>query len=89
MPLEQRKLPSTLILTVLAPASAWFIFRPLIEPIPALQALYTSIGFSIAAGIITAYIIPHLGPSFVKAGLKGKDLLKVDKTDMSVRVSLL
>ncbi|KAG6884060.1 hypothetical protein C0992_007091 [Termitomyces sp. T32_za158] len=60
----------------LVPIAAWFIVRPLLDPVPPLPALYTSVGFSIFAFLATIHLIPALGPSFVKAGLKGGDLLK-------------
>ncbi|KAG5352915.1 hypothetical protein C0989_012152 [Termitomyces sp. Mn162] len=70
-----RPLPRVLLLG-LVPVAVWFILRPLLDPVPSLPALYTSVGFSIFAFLATIYLIPALGPSFVKAGLKGGDLLK-------------
>ncbi|KAJ7134533.1 N-acetylglucosaminephosphotransferase [Mycena epipterygia] len=74
-----RPLPSILLFG-LVPVAAWFVVRPFIEPIPPLPALYTSFGFSIFALLATLYIIPAVGPAFIKANLKGIDLLKNDKT---------
>ncbi|KAJ7758481.1 UDP-N-acetylglucosamine-dolichyl [Mycena maculata] len=73
-----RPLPSVLLFGLI-PVAAWFVVRPFIEPVP-LPALYTSIGFSIFALLATLYIIPAVGPAFIKANLKGIDLLKTDKT---------
>ncbi|KAF8208839.1 N-acetylglucosaminephosphotransferase [Mycena galopus ATCC 62051] len=74
-----RPLPPVLLFG-LVPVAAWFIVRPFIEPIPPLPALYTSLGFSIFALLATLYIIPAVAPAFIKANLKGVDLLKTDKT---------
>jgi len=74
-----RPLPPVLLFG-LVPVGAWFIVRPFIEPIPPLPALYTSLGFSVFALLATLYIIPAVGPAFIKANLKGIDLLKTDKT---------
>ncbi|KAJ6512193.1 UDP-N-acetylglucosamine-dolichyl [Mycena vitilis] len=76
---QPRTLPSAILFGLL-PVGAWFIVRPFIEPIPPLPALYTSLGFSIFALVATLYIIPAVGPAFIKANLKGVDLLKNDKT---------
>jgi UDP-N-acetylglucosamine--dolichyl-phosphate N-acetylglucosaminephosphotransferase len=76
-----RPLPSVLLFG-LVPVGAWFIVRPFIDPIPPLPALYTSLGFSVFALLATLYIIPAVGPAFIKANLKGIDLLKTDKTPM-------
>ena len=74
-PLAPRPLPSVLLFS-LVPIASWFIVRPLIEPIPALPALHVSLGLSIFALLLTLYLVPALGPTFIQANLKGKDLLK-------------
>jgi UDP-N-acetylglucosamine--dolichyl-phosphate N-acetylglucosaminephosphotransferase len=79
MALGRRPL-SPVLLYGLVPIATWFILRPFIEPVPSLPVLYTSVGFSIFAFLITLYLIPALGPVFIKANLFGVDLLKVDKT---------
>ena len=79
--LPPRRLPS-LLLFALAPLPAWFVLRPLVDPVPPLPALYVSVGFSIFALLATIYLVPALGPTFVKANLKGRDLLKVYSTPM-------
>lgn len=73
--LRPRPLPSTLLLG-LVPIASWFILRPLLDPLPSIPALYSSIGFSIFAFLATIYLVPALGQTFVKARLRGKDLLK-------------
>ena len=73
--LPPRSLPSLLLLS-LVPIASWFIVRPLLDPMPSIPALYSSIGFSIFAFLATIYLVPALGPTFVKASLSGKDLLK-------------
>lgn len=75
---------SPILLFGLVPVAAWFVVRPLLDPVPPLPALYTSVGFSILAFLSTLYLVPALGPTFVKANLSGKDLLKIDKTPMFV-----
>lgn len=68
---------SNLFLVSLVPVAAWFVVRPLLDPPPPLPALFASVGFSIFALLAALYLIPALGPRFVQANLKGKDLLKV------------
>ncbi|KAF8349304.1 N-acetylglucosaminephosphotransferase [Amanita rubescens] len=81
MTLRPRPLPSALLFG-LVPVAAWLVVRPLLDPIPALPALYTSLGFSLFAFLATLYLVPALGPTFVNANLKGKDLLKTYYTPM-------
>lgn len=79
---------SPVLLFGLVPVATWFVVRPLLDPAPPLPALYTSVGFSIFAFISTLYLVPALGPTFVKANLKGRDLLKTYQTPMSVPSSI-
>jgi UDP-N-acetylglucosamine--dolichyl-phosphate N-acetylglucosaminephosphotransferase len=79
--LPARRLPSVFLLS-LVPVAAWFVVRPLVDPVPPLPALYVSFGFSVFALLATLYLVPALGPTFVKANLKGRDLLKVYSTPM-------
>lgn len=72
--------PSPVLATGLVPIAAWFVIRPILNPTPPLPALYTCFGFSIVAFLSTLHVIPVLGPKFIKANLKGVDLLKIDKT---------
>jgi UDP-N-acetylglucosamine--dolichyl-phosphate N-acetylglucosaminephosphotransferase len=83
--LRPRHLPSVLLFS-LVPVAAWFVVRPLVEPVPPLPALYVSFGLSIFALLATIYLVPALGPTFVKANLKGRDLLKTYSTPMFVPV---
>lgn len=76
---EPRPLPKVLLLG-LVPVASWFVIRPLIEPVPQVPALYTSIGFSLFAFLACLHLIPALGPTFVKANLRGRDLLKTYAT---------
>ena len=82
---QRQRSVSLVLLFGLVPVATWFIVRPLLDPVPPLATLYTSVGFSIFAFLATLYLVPALGPAFVKANLKGIDLLKIDKTPMSVR----
>ncbi|TFL01865.1 N-acetylglucosaminephosphotransferase [Pterulicium gracile] len=74
-----RPLSKVFLLSVL-PIAAWFILRPTLSPVPPLPGLLTSVGFSLLAFLATIYLVPALGPTFVKANLKGRDLLKTYDT---------
>ncbi|KAJ7069862.1 UDP-N-acetylglucosamine-dolichyl [Mycena amicta] len=75
-----RPLPSTPLLVGLLASATWFVVRPFVEPFPPLPTLYTSVGFSLYALLATLYVIPAVAPAFIRANLKGVDLLKLDKT---------
>ncbi|TCD69033.1 tunicamycin resistance protein [Steccherinum ochraceum] len=79
MALAQRGL-STAVLSVLIPFGSWLLIRSLLDPVPPIPALIASLGYAIFAFLAVAYLIPRLGPSFVKANLKGRDLLKTYDT---------
>ncbi|KAH7910811.1 glycosyl transferase family 4-domain-containing protein [Hygrophoropsis aurantiaca] len=68
---------SSVLLVSLIPIASWFVVRPLLDPSPPLPALYVSFGFSIFAFLAALFLIPAVGPTFIKANLKGRDLLKV------------
>jgi len=70
----------------LAPVAGWFVIRPLLEPLPSIPALYSCFGFSVFAFLATIHLVPALGPIFIKANLKGRDLLKVYRNDLEVYV---
>jgi UDP-N-acetylglucosamine--dolichyl-phosphate N-acetylglucosaminephosphotransferase len=70
----------------LVPVASWFVIRPLLDPLPAIPALYSCFGFSIFAFLATLYLVPALGPIFIKANLKGRDLLKSYKNDIEMLV---
>ncbi|KAH6908028.1 UDP-N-acetylglucosamine-dolichyl [Coprinopsis sp. MPI-PUGE-AT-0042] len=76
---QPRPLPNVLLFG-LVPVASWFVIRPLIDPVPQVPALYTSIGFSLFAFLVCLYLIPALGPIFIKANLRGRDLLKTYST---------
>jgi UDP-N-acetylglucosamine--dolichyl-phosphate N-acetylglucosaminephosphotransferase len=44
--------------------------------------LVTSVGFSLTGFAISYVMIPRLGPSFIKIGLKGRDLSKKDRPEL-------
>ena len=73
--LRPRPLPKVLLFALL-PTASWLLLRPLLEPAPPLPALHASVGFSIFALLGSLYLVPALGPTFIGANLKGKDLLK-------------
>jgi len=81
---KPRPLSGFFLLGVLVPIALWFILRPFLDPVPPVPALYTSLGFSILAFVTTLYLVPALGPRFVQANLKGRDLLKIYSTPMYV-----
>ncbi|KAF8548659.1 hypothetical protein OG21DRAFT_1489204 [Imleria badia] len=68
---------SNLFLLSLLPVAAWFTLRPFLDPPPPLPVLFIAIDFSILAFPAALYFIPALGPRFIQANLKGRDLLKV------------
>ena len=72
--IRPRPLPNVLLYT-LVPTAAWFLLRPLIEPSPPLPALHASVGLSIFSLLGSLYLVPALGPTFIRANLKGRDLL--------------
>jgi UDP-N-acetylglucosamine--dolichyl-phosphate N-acetylglucosaminephosphotransferase len=72
---------SALLLASLFPVSAWLIVWPLTTHLP-LPALSASLGFSILAFLSTLFLVPALGPAFVKVGLKGRDMLKQSREEM-------
>jgi len=74
-PLRPRSLPRVLLSSLL-PVAIWLLLRPLLDPAPPLPALHASLGFSIIALLGTLYLVPALAETFVKANLKGRDLLK-------------
>ncbi|KAH9969901.1 N-acetylglucosaminephosphotransferase [Russula dissimulans] len=86
--LPARRFPS-ILLSSLIPVAAWFVVRPLVDPVPPLPALYVSFGFSVFALLATIYLVPALGPTFVKADLKGRDLLKVYDTPIPESMGLV
>ncbi|KAF8158312.1 N-acetylglucosaminephosphotransferase [Crassisporium funariophilum] len=87
MAIGPRPLSSALLLGLI-PVASWFILRPLLEPSPSIPALYSSFGFSIFAFLATIYIVPALGPTFIKANLKGRDLLKTYDTPIPESLGL-
>ncbi|KAI0055854.1 N-acetylglucosaminephosphotransferase [Artomyces pyxidatus] len=87
-PVAPRRLPSVLLAS-LVPVASWFIVRPLVDPVPPLPALHVSFGLSIFALLATLYLVPALGPSFAKANLKGRDLLKTYNTPIPESLGLV
>ena len=83
-----RPLP-TVLLVSLIPVASWFVVRPLLDPAPQLPALYTSFGFSTFALLAALHLVPMFGPTLMKAGLKGRDLLKVYSDPMCAAVALV
>jgi UDP-N-acetylglucosamine--dolichyl-phosphate N-acetylglucosaminephosphotransferase len=78
-----RAVPKLLVFSVL-PLAIWLLFRPLVDPVPALPALQASLGLSLIAFVASITLIPALGPVFVKAERWGYDLLKKDKIKVYV-----
>ena len=69
------------LLASLLPVAIGLIVRPLMTHLP-LAALSASLGFAVLAFLSTLFLVPALGPAFVKAGLKGQDLLKQSREEM-------
>jgi UDP-N-acetylglucosamine--dolichyl-phosphate N-acetylglucosaminephosphotransferase len=80
---------SSVPLFSLVPVALWFIVRPMLDPVPQLPTLFTSFGFSILAFIASIYLVPALGPTFVGANLKGRDLLKIYSTPIPESLGLV
>ncbi|KAG8935546.1 tunicamycin resistance protein [Tulasnella sp. 418] len=74
-PFPQRKVPKALVFALL-PVSVGLIAVPFLYQSATLPFLSASVGFSILALIITITLVPTLGPAFLDANLKGRDLLK-------------
>ncbi|EIM81664.1 N-acetylglucosaminephosphotransferase [Stereum hirsutum FP-91666 SS1] len=87
-PTAPRQLSSVLLLS-LVPVASWFFIRPFIEPFPSVPALYISIGLSIFALLATLYLVPALGPTFINANLRGRDLLKTYNTQIPESLGLV
>ncbi|TFK94139.1 N-acetylglucosaminephosphotransferase [Polyporus arcularius HHB13444] len=77
--LRPRRLPKVIPYALL-PTAFWFLLRPLVDPAPPLPALHASLGFSLLALLASLYLIPALGQTFIRANLKGRDLLKTYDT---------
>ena len=86
--LRPRPLPRVLLFS-LVPIASSFLVRPFLDPFPAIPALYASIGFSIFAFLTTIYLVPALGPTFIKAKLGGVDLLKVYDNEITKEEKLM
>ncbi|KAI0693959.1 N-acetylglucosaminephosphotransferase [Cytidiella melzeri] len=86
--LTPRPFPSVLILSLI-PIGAWLLVRPLLDPLPPLPAFHAALGFSIFAFLSTIYLVPALGPTFVKARLSGRDLLKTYDTPIPESMGLV
>ena len=80
---EPREIPFWKLGAALLPIIAVVGLPATLHPVH-YDPIYTSVVCSTIAFAITIYIIPKLGPSFVKAGLKGRDLLKKSTDDVSV-----
>jgi UDP-N-acetylglucosamine--dolichyl-phosphate N-acetylglucosaminephosphotransferase len=72
-----RRIPRVLTLFILPVAFA-LVAAPFFYASATLPFLSASLGFALWAFVITVNLIPVLGPSFLAADLKGKDLLKRD-----------
>ncbi|KAI0084793.1 N-acetylglucosaminephosphotransferase [Irpex rosettiformis] len=86
--LSPRPLPAILLVSLI-PVGAWLLIRPLLDPLPPLPAFHAALGFAIFAFIITVYLVPALGPTFVKARLSGRDLLKTYDTPIPESLGLV
>ncbi|KIP04666.1 hypothetical protein PHLGIDRAFT_109251 [Phlebiopsis gigantea 11061_1 CR5-6] len=87
-PISPRPLPSIILLS-LVPVGAWLLIRPLLDPLPPVPAFLASVGFSIFAFLFTIYLVPALGPAFIKARLSGRDLLKTYDTPIPESLGLV
>ncbi|KAG9045756.1 tunicamycin resistance protein [Tulasnella sp. UAMH 9824] len=74
-PPPQRNVPFAVV-SFMLPCSAALIGAPFLYPSSTLPFLSASLGFALLALLLTLTLVPALGPSFLLADLKGKDLLK-------------
>lgn len=75
------------LLSVLIPLTASLAWQPFVHDVRFPQ-IYASLAISVLAFLATIILIPRFGPSFVRIGLKGRDLLKTSTDDVSVSLSL-
>ena len=75
---------SSVLLYGLIPVGAWFLIRPLLNPLPPLPAFHAAVGFAIFAFLFTIHLVPALSEKFIKARLSGRDLLKTYDDPMYV-----
>ncbi|KIM28854.1 hypothetical protein M408DRAFT_134212 [Serendipita vermifera MAFF 305830] len=85
---KSRKVALAPLLSVSIPLAASLAWQPLVHNVKFPQ-IYASLAFSVIAFVSTLVLIPRFGSTFVKAGLKGRDLLKRSTDDVSVNASLL
>jgi hypothetical protein len=85
---KSRKVALAPLLSVSIPLAASLAWQPLVHNVQFPQ-IYASLAFSVIAFVSTLVLIPRFGPAFVKAGLKGRDLLKKSLDDVSVETPLL
>jgi UDP-N-acetylglucosamine--dolichyl-phosphate N-acetylglucosaminephosphotransferase len=85
---KSRKVSLAPLFSVSIPLAASLAWQPLVHNVKFPQ-LYASLAFSVIAFVSTLVLIPRFGPAFVKAGLKGRDLLKKSLDDVSVDTPLL
>lgn len=68
--------PRHRVVLALLPVALLFVFNPSSNP------LQSIIGFSIAAYLLTAFLIPALAPQFARIGLYGRDLSKPNRPQL-------
>ncbi|KAG8833090.1 tunicamycin resistance protein [Serendipita sp. 399] len=76
-----RKVSTAPLLSVIIPLALSLAWQPLVHDVKFPQ-IYASLAISLIAFVATLLLIPWLGPTFVKAGLKGRDLLKKSMDDV-------
>lgn len=81
--IKARRLALAPLLSVLIPLAASLAWQPFVNDVKFPQ-VYASLAISVLAFLVTIIIIPRFGPSFVRIGLKGRDLLKTSSDDVSV-----
>ncbi|KAH9980026.1 N-acetylglucosaminephosphotransferase [Lactifluus volemus] len=71
--------------------SVHVVFHPYYSSLssPSRPALYVSVGLSIFGLLATIFLVPALGSTFIKANLKGRDLLKTYSTPIPESVGLI
>jgi hypothetical protein len=78
---EKIEVPPLALLFSLCCTSTYYVVRPFLPPPPLFPTLLASFGFAMWAGTICSVFIAVVSDNFKLAGLKGRDLLKLNSKD--------
>jgi hypothetical protein len=80
---KSRRVALAPLLSITVPLALSLAWQPIMHDVKFPQ-IYASLAFSVLAFVATITLIPRFGSTFVKAGLRGRDLLKKSSDDVSV-----